>query len=317
MVHLQGYQTAVRQRMEKTSKHLYDFIDPKSGGAVLGEVLHIAALLGLDEIGDELAAVHADVVRLFGGLYPGYRKSTAKYHNLEHTCSVVLATARLLHGCVLDGRSTFSARGFLLCVLAAYFHDVGLIQEDGDIDGTGAKYTVGHEERSVGFMQRYLASRNYAANEIRDCADMIRCTILAKSPDELAFASEEAGMLGRVIGTADLVAQIADRTYLEKLRLLFLEFEEAQLPGFASELELVMQTEAFYTNVAKSRLEGGLHGLNVHMRSHFRERWGVDEDLYQSAIEGNIAYISMLADTCTRNPECYEELLRRGVPPTE
>lgn len=33
-------------------------------------------------------------------------------------------------------------------------------------------------------------------------------------------------MLGEILGTADLTGQMADRTYLEKLLLLFLEFED-------------------------------------------------------------------------------------------
>ncbi|UZP66256.1 hypothetical protein N1030_11585 [Desulfovibrio mangrovi] len=300
--------------MERENRHLYDFVDPTVSDDVLGETVHIAVLLGVGEVESELAAVHADVVRLFGGAYPGFRRSTAKYHNLEHTSSVVLATARLLHGCVLAGVTQVSPRGFMLCVLAAYFHDVGLIQEEGDTDGTGAKYTVGHEERSIAFMRTYLGARGYAEADLLDCADMIRCTILAASPDDVVFSSEEISVLGRIIGTADLVAQIADRTYLEKLRLLFLEFEEAKLPGFTSELELIMKTEAFYTNVAKRRLEGSLLGLNVHMRRHFRERWGLDDDLYQKAIDGNISYISELAERCRTNPRCYEKMLRRDIP---
>lgn len=296
-------------------KHLYDLVDPKDNVRVLEEVALVASLLSLGGCEQPLTALHEDIVRLFSGRFPGYRRSTTKYHNLEHTCAVVLATARLLHGCVLDGILRLSERDFLLCVMAAYFHDTGMIQEEGDTEGTGAKYTVGHEQRSIVFMERYLASHGYAEADIRSCADMIRCTILSLPPENIVFSADGDSVLGCIVGAADLLAQMADRTYLEKLHLLFQEFEEAKLPGFSSEQELIMQTEAFYTNVAKKRLEGGLKGLYTHMRSHFRERWGRDEDLYATSIEANIRYISDLANACRENPACYEELLRRRVGP--
>ena len=40
--------------------------------------------------------------------------------------------------------------------------------------------------------------------------------------------------MGKVLGTADLVAQMADKNYQEKLPLLFLEFQEAGMEEFES-----------------------------------------------------------------------------------
>lgn len=299
--------------MEHGVKHLYDFIDPQNPDLVLNEILHIARLVSADSICGRLSAVHADIVRLFNGEYPGYRANTTKYHNLEHTCSVALATARLMHGCTLDGVIAPSPRDVLVCLAAAYFHDTGLIQERGDTEGTGAKYTVGHEERSIRLMRRYMEANAFSADDIRDCAHMIQCTILNLDPKNIPFVSEQMALLGRIVGSADLIAQLADPTYLEKLRLLFLEFEEAKLPGFASEMELIMKTEAFYSNVAKRRLDGGLTGVYRHMQPHFRNRLDIGDDLYAVAMEGNIAYIRKLADQCQQQPECYDDLIRREL----
>ncbi len=41
--------------------------------------------------------VHTDVSAIFSGRYPGFRVNTARYHNLRHTFSVVLASIRLFH----------------------------------------------------------------------------------------------------------------------------------------------------------------------------------------------------------------------------
>jgi hypothetical protein len=87
---------------------------------------------------------------LFNGKYPGYSECNTKYHNLEHTISVALATARLVHGSHLEGHE-FSPKNILLALVASLFHDAGLIQAEGDINGSGAKYTIGHEERRIGW----------------------------------------------------------------------------------------------------------------------------------------------------------------------
>ena len=63
------------------------------------------------------------------------------------------------------------------------------------------------------------------------------------------------------MGSADLLAQLADRLYLEKLLLLFMEFEEARLPEFETALELLQKTADFYDSVARKRLDEQLGGV--------------------------------------------------------
>ena len=56
------------------------------------------------------------------------------------------------------------------------------------------------------------------------------CTVTAL--EEIPFRSDETRAMGRILGSADLIAQMADRTYLEKFPLLFEEFqEEVNMPG--------------------------------------------------------------------------------------
>ena len=73
--------------------------------------------------------VYSDTQRLFHGEYPGYRASNTKYHSLEHTTSVALAAARLIHGAYLAGKA-FNPRNISLTFAATLFHDAGLIQDD-------------------------------------------------------------------------------------------------------------------------------------------------------------------------------------------
>ena len=56
---------------------------------------------------------------------------------------------------------------------------------------------------------------------------MIRCTGLTTDLPAIPFSNEQEMIVGHSIGTGDLLGQIAAPDYVEKLPLLYLEFEEA------------------------------------------------------------------------------------------
>jgi hypothetical protein len=222
---------------------------------------------------------------------------------------VVLAAARLIYGAMSRGEP-FSEHDCLKGLLAALFHDVGLIQDVDDTQGTGAKHTVGHEERSIQFMRCYLDGV-LDAQDIEDIADCIRCTILAMSPAKIVFRTESMRVMGHFTGTADLLAQIADRYYLEKLLLLFEEFKEAKLPGYDSALDLVIKTQSFYKDVARKRLDEEFRGADRYMLDYFRSRQNVDRDLYREAIDNNLAYLDKILAECNDDLDAFSANLRR------
>ena len=290
-----------------TITHLEDLVPPGEPEKTLEEVLHLIRRLGA---GDEglIRDAFDDMVRVFRGDYPGYRKSNTRYHDLDHTCAVFLAMARLMHGAHVEGHR-WSDREVALGLFGALFHDVGLIQKSDDVDGTGAKYTLGHEERSVEFMSRYLCKAGIGQDAIEEAGQMIGCTIMARAPEEIRFHSDNHRLLGHMVGTADLLAQMAERTYLEKLLLLFREFEEAEIPGFDSELVLLEKTEDFYTHVVQTRLEKQLGGVSRFMKPHFNDRWDIDVDLYLRVIQRNLDYLHSVLE---EDKSLYREKLRRG-----
>jgi hypothetical protein len=81
--------------------------------------------------------------------------------------------------------------------------------------------------------------------------------------------------VGYALGTADLLGQMSDHRYIEKLPLLFLEFKEAynyegtqplvemKIQQFTSEKELIQNTPNFFTTWVRKRLEdmGAIHHL--------------------------------------------------------
>jgi hypothetical protein len=273
--------------MMRDNNRLYDLTDTNSPAETIAEITNILLLLEPRPDPLPVESVFKDVLRLFKGEFSGYRASNTKYHNLEHTSSTALAAARLIHGLHVQG-SVFSPSIVQLCLVGALFHDTGLIQTEKETEGTGAQYTIGHEERSIAMMTKYLAENGYSREDIRDCSHMIKSTELFLSLEDIPFESEEVRTMGKVLGTADLVAQMSDRDYQEKLPLLFLEFQEAGMEEFETPLELFKKTEEFYRTVARKRMANELGGVSAAAVFHFRERWKIDRNLYEESVKYNI-----------------------------
>ena len=291
---------------------LHQLTNIKSTSETFAEIKHI--LLLIDPSFDFLVIENAynDIILLFNGKYPGYSASNTKYHDLEHTCAVTLAAARIIHGLYVQDQA-FSSRLIQLGLIGALFHDTGLIKTEEESDGTGAQYTIGHEERSIALMTNYLSEKNFTAEDILDCSNIIECTKLSLPLDEIPFKSEGTKTMGKVQGSADLIAQMADRNYLEKLPLLFLEFEEAGMEGFETPLELFKKTEEFYHMVARARLAEDFGSVSSAALYHFQSRWDIDRDLYAESIRNNIKYIKESMEGCTGSFECLMSKLRRGI----
>lgn len=272
--------------MFKDNNRLYELTDTNSPADTLAEIKNILLLIDPSPDPSPIERIFKDIVRLFTGKFPGYKASNTKYHNLEHTCSSALASARLIHGLHVQGQ-VFTPRLVELCLIGTLFHDTGLIQTEEEMEGTGAQHTIGHEDRSIVLMGRYLVDNGYSQEDIRDCSHFIKCTELVPI-DGIPFNSEEVRLMGKVVGTADLIAQMADRNYQDKLPLLFLEFQEARMEGFETPLELFSKTEEFYRKVARKRLSGVLEGVSSAALYHFRERWKIDKNLYEESIKYNI-----------------------------
>ena len=297
--------------MKKKGVKLYDLVDLANPQSVLNELKYIVSLMVNDFDHAMLEQIYADIKMLFEGDFPGYRASNTKYHDLEHTSSVVLASGRLIHGAFAEGHS-FSAKTIFLGLVGAIFHDIGFIQTDSDVNGSGAKYTIGHEERSIQFMKQYLSQKSFSEQDLEDCTNIIMCTILSLEIKDIPFRSNDIEMLGKIVGSADLLAQMADREYLEKLFMLFKEFEEAGMPGYGSELELLQKTQDFYKYVALQRLSQGFENVSAFMWAHFKNRWDLDRDLYQESILANINYLKTVVENCDESYWCYLKYLRRG-----
>jgi hypothetical protein len=263
--------------------------------AVLEEIRTIASLICRMDSFAVIDRASRDILSLFTGSYPGYRKNDTGYHDLYHTTDVMLASARLLHGAAAGGMD-FRAGEVNQLLLCAMMHDTGYIQTDTEPHGTGARYTAVHIERSIDFVKEYLHRNPDFEVDPEAMAHILRCTGLNVRIMDIPFKTERTRFLGYVLGTADLLGQMADRYYLEKLPILYREFKEGNIPGFSSDYDLIRKTPDFYV-IANIRFRQDLGGVNQYMKNHFQVRWNIPQDLYVTAIERNIEYLNRIIES--------------------
>jgi hypothetical protein len=280
----------------------------------LDEILALLTLMAPGVNQEPLIELHREIGLIFAGDHPEYRQSNTKYHNLGHTYGVVLATVRLFYGLSCDAWPV-SEETLTKALYSAYFHDCGLLLKHSEDAATGAAFTIGHEKRSMFFLADYLKEKKFPLPFITDCSVIIQCTNLSIDPDSLFFPSAEMQLASFAVGSADILAQMADRYYLERLPSLFQEHQEGGIANYDSAVELMEQTSRFYYDVVVDRLSRVFGNLTKYMRVHFRERCGVDRDLYLDNMENNVKYIQLVVKLCSGDMEESLQKYLRRIPP--
>ena len=290
-------------------RQLSEFVNMDSPEAVLAEGQVILKLISPEFEVAPVAAAFRSTVSLYEGNRPGYQACNTEYHDLRHITDTFLAMARLIHGGILDG-NTFTDRGIVLGLIATILHDTGYIQKESDSEGTGAKYTTQHVRRSMDFLERNISDYGLSGEDVRDGRDMILCTDLAADIPKIEFSSKEVELLGKMLGTADLLAQMADRMYLEKLLFLYYEFREGEVGDYKSKVDLLRKTIGFFDFI-DHRLKSVLGATHRFVSPHFASRWGIHSDMYGEAIEKQKIYLKQILGISDTDPLDY--LRREGI----
>ena len=237
-----------------------------------------------------------DFSRLYGGEYPGYRSCDVGYHNTQHVLDVTLAMARLVDGHDSDNapRDKLGPELALAGIACALFHDAGYIRLRGDNKhSNGAAYTRSHVSRSARFMTNYFPVVGLQ-DILPVCKRVVHFTGYELDPDKVKVESSKEYTLGSLMGTADLIAQMADVDYLRKCREdLYPEFVSGGIAGeggiegyqrtiYRSPQHLLESTPDFMRTVIDVRLEGYFKGAYRYAEKHFN-----GANLYMEAIELN------------------------------
>lgn len=212
-----------------------------------------------------LISAFNDFISLYSGSYEGYEGCDTLYHDMQHTLDVTLAMARLLNGYERHHpRKRLGKNRFVLGVIVALFHDAGYIRTSGDnYADNGAVYTLTHVSRSAQFLRRYLPT--IGLTRYADLSTtLVHYTGYELDLNDLVTTGEKDRQLGALLGTADLIAQMSDRCYLEKCRdRLYPEFVLCGMAGthsqrhgilFKSANDLLEKTPDFYHHSVVTRL---------------------------------------------------------------
>lgn len=265
-------------------------LDSSKPEAVIDEVQTIFFYNYKLESFEKVETVYNQICSLFRGTFAGYKGCNTEYHDLKHTLDAFLATARLIDGRNISAGIYNEAKAVNL-LLAALLHDTGYIQEESDSDGSGAKYTKIHVRRSIDFIKKNAELLQLSDTDISEIMSLISFTGL--KPDYIATLSGEFGSGGSMLGTADLIGQMSDRAYLEKLLFLYYEFNEAGLDQFDNTFDILRNTLSFY-ETTMVRLDNALMKSYDFARYHFKKRFGIDENLYLTAIQKQMDYLKKI-----------------------
>jgi hypothetical protein len=243
-----------------------------------------------------------DIVRMYRGEFPGYVGCDTAYHDLQHTLEVTLAMARLVDGYERtrgDGPAISEAL-FVLGVVCALYHDCGYIRRRGDKKHLkGAEYTRTHVSRGARFLRRYLPT--IGLEEFADVAgQIVHFTGYERPVASIRVPKPIYKLIGSLLGSADIIAQMSDRCYLEKCRdRLFPEFVvggitrkqtgNGEVIVFESAEDLVRKTPGFY-QTASRRLEVDLGAAYQFAAGHFG-----GTNPYMEALRQNIHFIERRA----------------------
>lgn len=294
--------------------YLAHLFEGKLTGSLLDDILLFAKTIVPTADLELIRQIHNDLAAFFTGSHPDFQKNTLPYHNLRHSQMVVLATIRLFDGLHCN-HVPISADMLVRGLLAAYFHDTGMLLQEGDPARSGTEYLADHEARSILFLKHYAAGKGLGEDIQRDCATIINYTDLYSDPATFAVHSPDVQLVGQVVGSADLLAQMADRYYLECLPLLYNEQKAGGINRHDSALELMEHTANFYHNVVLKRLLTTFSSTAAAMQAHFRVRYKIDRDLYIDNIDKNIKYLKEIISKCEDIP-CFEKYLKRTPPTT-
>jgi len=292
---------------------------------VAGEALRVYRGLYDGTPSDAIERAFEDLGRLYAGEHPDYQPCDTEYHDIQHVLDVTLAMVRLMDGYERSREVTRSRVGdspalpaacFSLGVVIALYHDFGYLRRRGDRRHRyGAEYTLTHVTRGARHLHHYLPRiglKRYA----NAGATLVHYTGYERRAETIPLNDTLLRRVGHMLGTADIIAQMSDRCYLEKCRdRLYPEFvlggltKKKTVGGrtqilFTSGDDLVRKTPGFYINAAK-RLDVQLARAYEYAERHFSGR-----NLYLEEMQKNVRYARVVGEAPNT------DMLRRTPPST-
>jgi len=239
--------------------------------------------------------------RLFAGREPGHLACDMPYHDLRHSLDTALIMARLVDGWQSvhrDATGALTPEQGVLGVVLALLHDTGYLRTSSEAALCGPQLMREHEARGIAFAGAWLRTTPLSAHA--PLAALIDATRLAAHPEDVFAGHVGAAVtLGHMLGSADLLSQVADRWYLERCyyhlypELVLGAGDRLRTPSggvtllYRDAADLVRKTGAFYDKVVRRRLDQAFADVARYLGVHFG---GVDP--YAAATQRNLARLA-------------------------
>jgi hypothetical protein len=263
-----------------------------------------------------------DFDQLFDGMLTRYTGCDTVYHDKQHSLDVTLATARILAGyemsCAEHDRIGYERA--TVALITALFHDAGYIRRAEEKKWlNGAEFTLWHVSRSAEYLATYM-SRVGMQDFSNVASRIVHFTGYELNLDDIELDDSRDKLIGHFLGTADLIAQMADRCYLEKCRdRLYSEFVLAgvAMSGsrtgernvlYHSGIDLLKKTPNFFRHSARIRLNDKFDRAYRHITVLYDGR-----NPYIEVIEHNLRYLGQIIESdewtgLRRHPPCFTAL---------
>ena len=206
------------------------------------------------------------------------------YHDVQHTMLVTEVGQTILRGRQL-ARGDLTPHDWLQAVVAMLFHDVGYLRNllPGDTDesslinpngerivppqgSTDASMTPYHVARGIMFVRDRFANDPYI-----DTTTVAQCIEMTRFPVPRKRSYQETDSLPALVRAADLIGQMADPQYLQKLSRLFAEFVEtgeAMRMGFSNAGNLRRGFPHFFYSDVQPYIGDGIDYLKRTQEGH-------------------------------------------------
>jgi hypothetical protein len=260
-----------------------------------------------------------DFERLYRGQDPAYHAVDTSYHDIQHTLDMTLALARLIlgHERSVDKPDRLGADRARFVLIAALFHDAGYLRHrERDIDAVnGAVFTATHVTRSGEYLESYL-TRIGLDDFVAVVSRVVHFTGYEMALDEIELDDPRDTSAGHLLGTADLLAQMADRCYLEKCRdRLYPEFVLGEIAVNASASgsravyqsgrDLLHKTLDFYQKSAQYRLDNKFNAAFRFVEAVFAD----NRNPYLEFVDKNLSFLDRIRrdgdwSILRRHPPC-------------
>lgn len=202
--------------------------------------------------------------------------SNAPYHNLEHTVLVLEAGLEIISGKQAQ-EGTVSCQDWMQFILALMCHDIGYAKDICQADQPAAQiYTSGlqgetvtlppnatsaslapyHVDRGKQFVQETFANQ-----PLVDVAAIQQMIELTRFPVPAQALYQETNSYAGLVRAADLIGQLSDPNYLDKLPALFCELVEVgnhKTFGYSRPEDLRSSYPRFFRQVVVPYIRDGM-----------------------------------------------------------